>query len=148
MRFDESHIKVLGIRENNTPFRANHVFTPPISFANGITLTGLHLAETTEFMQWELHWLTGEKNDKLYHFYNHLLDSSGNRLAQDDRPAFPANQWRNGDRVISFFSAPITKVPSALRIGMYTYPQLENIPIITQAGNFEAPDVTINLHTP
>ena len=148
MRFDESHIKVLGIRENNTPFRANHVFTPPISFANGITLTGLHLAETTEFLQWELHWLTGEKNDKLYHFYNHLLDSSGNRLAQDDRPAFPANQWRNGDRVISFFSAPITKVPSALRIGMYTYPQLENIPIITQAGNFEAPDVTINILAP
>ena len=148
MRFGEGHIKVMRIPKHKTAVRTNHVFTPPISFANGIILRGLHFAETTELVQWELHWVAGENNDEFYHFYNHLLDSSGNRVAQDDRPAFPANQWRNGDHVISFFSAPTAKVPYALRIGMYTYPQLENIPITTQAGNFEAHDVTINLHAP
>ena len=73
-----------------------------------------------------------------YHFFNHVQDALGQRLAQTDVPAFPANQWQTGDIVASYFLLQDTEKgirPLTIRTGMYVYPSLESVPLLDVAAN-------------
>ena len=59
--------------------------------------------------------------------FNHLNNDTGEKIGQSDAPSFPASQWKDGDRVISFFADKFNDQVKQLKVGMYTYPDLENI---------------------
>ncbi len=73
------------------------------------------------------------------HWFNHLLDQEERKWGQFDTVGWPAVRWRPGDRVMTYFDITISPEaepgPYLLRVGQYTYPYLENIPVVDAAGN-------------
>ncbi len=68
-----------------------------------------------------------------YHWFTHVMGPDGLRWAQVDGPGYPAAAWRAGDVVIAWFGqyalpaeAPFGRY--RLRVGMYTYPDVINVP--------------------
>jgi 4-amino-4-deoxy-L-arabinose transferase-like glycosyltransferase len=88
---------------------------------------------------WDIFWQPADQAEPAgYHFFNHLIDAAGTRIAQDDAAAFNPSQWRPGDIVISrFLLAPDSggSLPWQVRTGMYRYPSLEAVPILDEAAN-------------
>lgn len=114
---------------------------PPSLFANWVQLTGytpLTLSNEQKAV-WALHWQTGNNPDPTdYHFFNHLYDAAGLRVAQQDGALFAPGQWRAGDQVVSLFTFDITPDwprPLMMSVGIYTYPDITNIPLLDVAGN-------------
>ena len=106
LRAGEGSLKVLELPAPTDDFIPPREFSPPHTLANGVALLGYEpLPSSQNELRWALHWRTGDEADTDYHFFNHLLDASGERVGQADARSFPANQWREGDRVISVFSA-------------------------------------------
>ena len=113
---------------------AYHQFMYPGTLANGVSILGYSTHSTDNNLQWEIHWTTGERTDVNYHFFNHLYNATGEKIGQSDRPSFPAHQWKDGDRVISFFADNFNNQVKQLKVGMYTYPDLENIFFVDDSG--------------
>jgi 4-amino-4-deoxy-L-arabinose transferase-like glycosyltransferase len=114
---------------------------PPYLLANWVNLLGHDQLQVLDGEKafWQIHWRTGDNPDPTqYHFFNHLLDLNGERLWQVDEPAFAPWQWVAGDTVISRFLIPLpetTAPPLTMRVGMYHFPSLENVPLLDEAGN-------------
>mgnify|MGYP000932417617 CR=1 FL=1 len=75
---------------------------------------------------WALVWRTGyvpAASD--YHFFNHGPD------AQADGVGFPSRSWQDGDTVISYFDLA---AGGPVRVGMYEYPSVRNVPVLDPAG--------------
>ena len=113
---------------------------PPLLLANWVNFLGYDLPQVIgDSAVWQLHWRTGDNPDPAqYQFFNHLLDATGTRLSQVDGPAFDPGQWRAGDTVISRFLLPwppAAAEPLLMRVGMYRYPSLENVPLLDEAAN-------------
>jgi 4-amino-4-deoxy-L-arabinose transferase-like glycosyltransferase len=74
-----------------------------------------------------------------YHIFNHLLDASGKRWDQRDCFTIPSKDWQSGDLVVQVFHMQLpTDAPVGdyhMRVGMYTYPQLQAQPVLDVAGN-------------
>ncbi|MDP7259904.1 MAG: hypothetical protein QF376_03370 [Anaerolineales bacterium] len=135
LRVGEGSLQVLELPVPTDDFIPPQEFYPPRTLANGVTLLGYEpLPSSQNELRWALHWRAGDEADTDYHFFNHLLDASGTRVGQADARSFPANQWREGDRVISLFSAILPDSPETLRVGMYTYPDVENVPVVDESG--------------
>lgn len=148
LRIGEDYLKVMELPPLTTKIIPQTVFSPPNTLANGVKLLGFNPIHTQDTLRWELHWLAGITAKENYHFFNHLVDATGERVGQVDLAAFPADQWRHGDRVISFFSAPLTDRPEFIRVGMYTYPQIENVPVVDGSGRVVGQDVTAQWPSP
>jgi 4-amino-4-deoxy-L-arabinose transferase-like glycosyltransferase len=88
---------------------------------------------------WDVFWRPADNPDPAgYHFFNHLLDESGLLIAQADAAAFSGAQWRPGDVVLSRFLLPLADAPApplTMRVGMYRYPTMENVPVLDEAAN-------------
>jgi hypothetical protein len=114
---------------------------PPLLLANWVNLLGYDLPRPTgnDTAVWQVHWRGGDNPDPAnYQFFNHLIDSQGQRVSQVDAAAFDPAQWRAGDTVIGRFIMPWpdnTGDPLTMRVGMYRYPSLENVPLLDEAGN-------------
>jgi hypothetical protein len=114
---------------------------PPALLANFVNLLGHDalLRVDDESGSWQVHWRTADNPDPgQYHFFNHLLDASGDRVGQADAAVFSPSQWRAGDSVISRFLLPwpaAATMPLSMRVGMYRFPSLENVPLLDVAGN-------------
>ena len=143
LRIGEDSLILMEIPPLTTEIFPHTEFSPPNTLANGVKLLGYKPYDTQRSLRWELHWIVGVATKENYHFYNHLLGPTGTRVGQADLAAFAANQWHDGDRVISFFSAPLTNQPKFLRVGMYTYPQLENVPLVDASGGVIGQDVSV-----
>ncbi len=149
LRLGEGSLKVLELPAPTDVFIPPKEFSPPHTLANGVTLLGYEpLPSSQNELRWALHWRAGVENDTDYHFFNHLLDASGERVGQADARSFPANQWREGDRVISLFSAILPDSPETLRVGMYTYPIVENVPVMDGSGGIIGQAVTARWTSP
>ena len=118
-------------------------FAEPRTLANGVTLLGL--LRTAADLQWRIVWQTGAPGKQDFHFFNHLLLADGTRVAQADAAAFSAQQWRAADEVHSFFAASTADAAAItqLRVGMYTYPDLANVPVVDALANPQADAATI-----
>ncbi|MFQ5407329.1 MAG: glycosyltransferase family 39 protein [Anaerolineales bacterium] len=103
---------------------------------NGATLLGYE-REQSGSTGWAVYWQAGAPRPGEFHMFNHLLNDTGISLAQQDVALFPADQWRAGDLVLSFFDAgPLAGVAiSKLRVGMYAYPSIENVQVLDEMGN-------------
>ncbi|MCA9957777.1 MAG: glycosyltransferase family 39 protein [Anaerolineales bacterium] len=113
-------------------------FTETYLFNNWVNPLGYTWQVAGETAVYDLTWRTGDNPDPAdYHFFNHLLDDAGQRIAQADAAAFAPWQWHAGDVVVSRFwlSWDATAVPATLRTGMYNYPALDPIMLLDVAGN-------------
>ena len=68
-----------------------------------------------------------------YHWFTHVIGPDGQRYAQSDAPALPSHTWRDGDLVVARFGpyklpANAPGGPYVVRVGMYTYPEIVNVP--------------------
>jgi 4-amino-4-deoxy-L-arabinose transferase-like glycosyltransferase len=154
LRPGEGSLQLLTLPGQAAPSPTLH-FEPPQLLANWVTLLGYDVAPAPagDAMVWRLHWRTGMPASVDYHFFNHLLDSEGQRLSQDDAASFSARQWREGDVVVSHFSLPWSGNATrgnatqslAVRSGMYTYPAVENVPFLDVAANAYSDHITILL---
>lgn len=129
---------------------ADVLLDPPPLLANFVRIIGHNiLRTTTEGTLWDLFWRPADNPDPAeYHLFNHLIDGAGARLAQADGKAFSGDQWRPGDLVISRFLLPVDDGlddPRTMRVGMYRYPSLENVPVLDEAANPAADAVEISL---
>ncbi len=74
-----------------------------------------------------------------YHFFSHLVDETEQLRGQHDGVPLPTASWRAGDLMLSRFSIPTPPdLPAgtySVRIGMYTYPDLQRVPVLDVAGN-------------
>jgi len=100
-----------------------------------------------------LHWETtrGPLSEDI-HWFNHVLDQQGYQWGQFDHASWPAERWQSGDQVITYFDIAIDAEaepgPYVLRIGQYTYPTVENIPVVDTAGNPVSYAAELALPTP
>ena len=125
-------------------------FDVPPLLANFVRITGYNAPRSIDrALLWDLFWRTADNPDPSdYHIFNHLIGESGERLAQADGRAFPGIQWRPGDVVLSRFLLPMSEdanLPHTMRVGMYRYPSLENVPVLDEAANPAADAVEISL---
>lgn len=119
-------------------------FTDPPRFANGVVLLGYDLpgevAPGTALEVWLAWWVqVGPPPGSDYHFFVHFLDGEGRLRSQHDGAPLPTSSWRAGDLVMSRFTLPIPPDLSAgfyrVRTGLYTYPEIQGVPVVDTVGN-------------
>jgi 4-amino-4-deoxy-L-arabinose transferase-like glycosyltransferase len=93
-------------------------------------------------------WLDGPPpGDVDYHAFAHLVDADGRKFGQHDLSSFPTTAWRTGDLVLTRFQIAIDPgTPPGeywVRLGMYTYPDVVNVPVVDAAGNPAADAVMV-----
>jgi hypothetical protein len=111
--------------------KVQHQFAAPRSLANGVEMLGWETSPG-----WAVVWRTGyvpAASD--YHFFNHGSD------AQADGVGFPSKSWHDGDTVISYFDLA---AHGPVRVGMYEYPAVRNVPVMDSAGNPYSDAVSAN----
>jgi hypothetical protein len=120
-----------------------HRLDQPVQWANGAHLIGYRLegdARPGGTLRWTLVWQPSRTpgDDVYYHWFNHLLDEAGQFVSQQDGPSLLPAYWRAGDTVLNWFEIPIpenaTPGDYTMRVGMYIYPALQNVPLLGQAG--------------
>jgi hypothetical protein len=140
LRPGEGSLHIMTLPGSAAP-RPDVAFETPYLLANWVNLLGHDVPEIMGdgTVVWQIHWRTGDSPDPaIYQFFNHLLDSQGQRLSQADAAAFSPAQWRTGDIVVSQFVLEWDdggKRPYTIHTGMYHYPSLEPIPFLDVAGN-------------
>lgn len=121
--------------------------SPPL-LANFVRFTGYNVLRPVDGgLMWDVFWRPADNPDPVdYHLFNHLVDAAGTRLGQADGRAFPGVQWRPGDIVLSRFLLPLSSDATnqhTMRVGMYRYPSLENVPVLDEAANPAADAIEI-----
>jgi hypothetical protein len=120
----------------------------PARLANGVELLAAFYTQppgpgrsTRMLLHWRVIEVPPNPPPQGYSFANHLLDKSGERIAQADGPGHRAALWRSGDTLISAFDlslpADAPAPPYRLRVGMYVYSppdQFTTIPVIDAHG--------------
>ena len=110
----------------------------PYTWANGARLIGYSLTGDLRpggTIHWTLVWQATRTptEDVYYHWFNHLLDERGQLQSQQDGPSLLPAYWRSGDTVLNWFDLTVpAEAPSggySMRVGMYTYPALQNVPL-------------------
>ena len=85
-----------------------------------------------------------------YHWFNHVIGPDDRRWAQVDGAGYPTASWRSGD-VIRVYFRPLVlpsdapRGPYTVRIGMYTYPQVVEVPLVDAAGHPVGSSVAVYL---
>jgi len=116
----------------------------PSVLANGVELLGYRVEGNPspgETFTWRVAWRVSApwySASRTYHIYNHLLAADGTRVAQADSGTLPTSAWQVGDVVMQAFALAVPASagpgPYAVRVGMYTFPELENQPLLDAAG--------------
>jgi 4-amino-4-deoxy-L-arabinose transferase-like glycosyltransferase len=124
----------------------------PLTWANGAQLVGYRLEGNLcpgGEIHWELVWRPTQTRaeDVWYHWFNHLLDGQGQMVGQRDGPSVLPAYWRAGDTILNWFDfqIPLDAAPGgyAMRVGMYAYPVIENVPVLGSNGALEGEWVEI-----
>lgn len=150
LRPGEGALQILATPASSAPAPQTRLPRQP-QFANYVKLLGYSAAPVVDEgrMAWLIWWRTADNPvGGRYHFFNHLLDAAGQRVAQADGAAFNPAQWRQGDVVISRFRLDgigDLQGPLTMRVGMYVFPTLENVPVLDVAGNAASDAVEIGL---
>ncbi|MBS3785008.1 MAG: hypothetical protein KGY78_11250, partial [Anaerolineae bacterium] len=91
-------------------------------------------------IEWTIVWRVtgGPPPEASFHWFNHLVDPDGLRWGQKDGVGLPTAKWRDGDTVVTWFSIPIPpdapQAPYYVRTGLYTYPDVVNVPLVAALG--------------
>jgi len=121
LRGGELGIELVGLSAN-TAVEIVNPFPEPRMLANGVELLGWESQPA-----WTVIWRVGYVPAAAdYHFFNHAEG------AQVDGVGYPSRYWGDGDLVISFFDLSAYGFP--VRVGMYEYPLVVNVPVMDVAG--------------
>jgi len=126
--------------------------TGPDRWANGVQLLAAQLSGDGRpggTFRWQLTWRVDPPppSGVDYHWTNQLYDTAGKRVGQMDGVGFPSRSWRAGDTVVTWFDVSIA--PDAapgmytMRVGMYTYPDIETVPVVDGPGYVEVGPIEI-----
>jgi hypothetical protein len=124
----------------------------PRTWTNGARLIAYSLEgdwRPGETIHWTLIWQATQTSteDSYYHWFNHLVDEQGQMRGQKDGPSFLPTYWRPGDTVLNPFDLQISPdVPAGdymMRVGMYTYPAIKNVPVSDASGGPSSESVEI-----
>lgn len=123
-----------------------HTAPPAARFAGGVSLTDRAVVIPAEgngtrvYLQWEL---IDDPGDEV-HVFNHIFDAGGRRVGQADTELCPRAGWRAGTRVWTWFDVPAELASGTtytVRSGLYTYPDVVNIPVVGASGQVEGDGV-------
>ena len=95
------------------------------AYENGLQLLGYD--ELSCEGVWQLHWTPGpalEEDGNPVHFFVHLLDAEGEKLAQRDLRAFDVRDWRDGDHIVTRieFGQELQGLSiETIRVGLYYF---------------------------
>jgi hypothetical protein len=147
--------EVIHTRSGEEPFRILRLtgqprpqwqtIEPSPRLANGTTIVGYDVegmaqpgTPFTWWLIWRVDQLPPDRGIR-YHIFNHLIDSQGVRWAQADGPTYATRDWLAGDVAIQAFELQLPAEagdgPFSMRVGMYTYPQIENQAVVDAAGH-------------
>lgn len=130
LRAGELGIELVGLSANTT-VEITNPFPEPRTLANGVQLLGWESQPV-----WTVIWRAGYVPAAAdYHFFNHAEG------AQVDGAGYPSRYWREDDLVISFFDLQAYGFP--IRVGMYEYPSVINVPVMDVAGEPFSDAVTV-----
>jgi len=127
-------------------------FPEALRFANGTAFLGYQMDQVVSVGSalevWLAWWVASPPPPGMsYHFFVHLLDEEGRLRSQHDGAGFPTASWRAGDLVLSRFSVPVPEDLSpgryAVWAGLYSYPDVVNVPVLDVAGNPAADRVAL-----
>jgi hypothetical protein len=132
-------------------------FPEALRFANGTAFLGYQMDQVVPDVPirvgsalevWLAWWVASPPPPGVsYHFFVHLLDEEGGLRSQHDGAGFPTASWRAGDLVLSRFSIPVPEDLSpgryAVWAGLYSYPDVVNVPVLDVAGNPAADRVAL-----
>ncbi len=94
-----------------------------------------------------LYWLALQSPDRDYRVFVHALDAEGNLVAQHDgQPGLefsPTTRWMAGEMVIDRHYLSVPQSPVTLYTGMYTLPEVRNLPVVQ--GGADVPDGRVTL---
>jgi hypothetical protein len=92
----------------------------PTVFANGVTLTAYAISQQDGrvYLQWTLPQGAAAGAD--FQYFIHLLDSSGEVIAQRDASFWMGRHWCPGDRLLSWQTLDLPPTATTLRVGFYT----------------------------
>ncbi|MCD6344874.1 MAG: glycosyltransferase family 39 protein [Anaerolineae bacterium] len=127
-------------------------FPADVLFANHVVFAGYRMPETVAVgdilsvkLIWWLHETPAPGTN--FQFYTHLLDQDGRLVSQYDGNGYPTAYWQASDLVISRFplNIPGDLAPGtyAVRAGIYSWPEIINIPVIDSQGNAVDDGVTV-----
>lgn len=143
-------VRELPRREGEEPYLAMEVdgspppgFVPvePVSLANGARLRGWRTSWIDSRLQVATWWeIAGPLRSDRYHQFNHLRGpGAGEPLAVRDGPVSSA-AWQVGDTLITWAEFEVAGPgPYWVDVGMYTYPQVERVPVLGREGDPLAP---------
>lgn len=125
----------------------------PRLLSNGVVVLGYRVdgrVAPGEAIVWRVAWRIADGRydpSRAYHIYSHLVDGDGRRWAQADGSTLPTPSWRVGDSVVQAFALEIPSEapagPYYVRVGMYTYPEMESQDVLDVAGNPAGQFVTL-----
>lgn len=118
----------------------------PVSFDNGVQLTGYDL----EPDRLTLEWVLPEARPESYQYFGHFLDASGERLGQVDPMFWPGGYWCEGDHLITWEDINRPQDTEILRVGLYIHEDghYNYASVMDDAGNLLAPWIDIPLIEP
>jgi 4-amino-4-deoxy-L-arabinose transferase-like glycosyltransferase len=118
------------------------VVTETVAFANGTRLLARAAQGTAapgQTLRVYLQWALGGAPDEELHIFNHVLDAGGAMAGQGDGPLCAGGTWREGARVWTWFDVTLDPAappgPYRLRTGLYTYPDVRNVPLADGSGD-------------
>lgn len=116
----------------------------PRRLAHGAEVVGYRaegVLQAGTALGWWLAWRVWDKRAdpaKQYQIFNRLVDVRGSYVAQADGPVIPASDWVVGDLVVQHFRmelpAQVQSGPLWMRVGMYTYPEIQNQTVLDANG--------------
>jgi hypothetical protein len=131
LRAGESGIELAAVPAN-VKLEIAHPMPEPHLLANGVELVGWEAGPP-----WTVIWRVGYVPPAAdYHFFNHAPE------AQADGVGYPSRYWRDGDQVVSFFDLQ-PGLGKPIRVGMYEYPSITNVPVMDAAGKPYSDAVTV-----
>jgi 4-amino-4-deoxy-L-arabinose transferase-like glycosyltransferase len=107
--------------------------TTPISFADAIILRGWQIEPTDETLAVTLVWQAQTPISQDYTAFVHLLNETGELIAQLDRPpaGYPTSTWRVGELVRDTYRVPLPPdLPPGqytVQTGFYSWPELVRV---------------------
>jgi 4-amino-4-deoxy-L-arabinose transferase-like glycosyltransferase len=134
---------------NAPPLTASVSLANTMPWSNGARLLAAHAEWSAAALRWQITWRVERTPPPGadYHWFNHLLDAAGQRVAQADGVGLATRNWRAGDVISAWFDIPLTPALQPglyiMRVGMYTFPDLQNVPVVDVAGNPAADALTI-----
>ena len=110
----------------------------PISFSNGVQLTGYGFHGDEVLLEWRL---PGRRVGMDYQYSAQIYDDEGARLGQWDARFWHGRHWCAGDRLLTWGSLENDELATTLKVAMYTLgsgkneAQITNAEVMDELGN-------------